>query len=212
MYNLSLENFYIKAPQKSVTNSKKVMIVMHGLGDSLESYKILTKEINVTGLNYLLLNAPKKYYFGYSWYDLPPANPHTGIINSSDLILGIIDKLTTEHEVLHEDIFLCGFSQGGAIAMETFYKLDQKIAGVVALSPRLYTDRIPDKFTNEQEKTPLFMAHGKFDEVINFKETKEIFNQKLSKLGLANFNEYEMGHEIDPDEILALRNWLNHLL
>ncbi len=199
-----LSSLFIEKSKKGVTNGNKIMIVMHGLGDSLDSYKVLAKEINVTGLNYLLLNAPKKYYFGYSWYDLPPNDPMTGIESSSDLILEVIEEVKTQG-FQSEDIFLCGFSQGGCIAMETFYKYKEKLGGVVALSPRLYPKNIPSAFI----PTPLFMAHGQFDEVINFKETKEIVETKLATVLDIDFHHYEMGHEIDPYEILDLRNWLN---
>ncbi|EQC43807.1 serine hydrolase [Bacteriovorax sp. Seq25_V] len=174
----------------------------------MESYKVLTKEINVTGLNYLLLNAPKKYYFGFSWYDLPPSDPMIGIESSSDLLLEIIEEVKSQG-FESEDIFLCGFSQGGCIAMETFYKYQDTLGGVVALSPRLYPKNIPIQFSETQKKTPFFMAHGRFDEVINFNETKSIIEDKLSTALEIEFHYYEMGHEIDPYEILDLRNWLN---
>lgn len=212
MNNLSLESFYIHAPIKSGTKSNKLMIVMHGLGDSLESYKTFVKEINVTGLNYLLLNAPKRYYFGYSWYDIAPGNPHIGIVNSVKTIQDILIKITTETEFKMEDIFICGFSQGAAISMETFYQINKKLAGIICLSPRLYPNRIPETFNEAQINTPVFMAHGEFDEVINFKETKQIYDERISSLNLAKFHSFEMGHEIDPFEILALRNWLNEYL
>lgn len=212
MFKLKLESFYIPAPAKSVTNNQKTMIVMHGLGDSLESYKVFTKEINVTGLNYLLLNAPKKYYFGHSWYDLAPKNPHTGIIESAKIILEILEELHTKHHIQYEDIFLCGFSQGGAIAMEVFYQIIHPLAGIVALSPRLYPDRIPSRFNYGQLNTPLFIAHGIYDEVIEFAQTKNIIDTHLINHEKLNFKTYDMGHEIDPYEILDLRNWLNERL
>ena len=104
---------------KGWTNGNKVMIVMHGLGDSMDSYVDVTKEINVTGLHYILVNAPRPYFFGHSWYDIPPGNPRIGIDESVEILLSCIEELKKEG-FESEDIFLLGFSQGGCIAFETY--------------------------------------------------------------------------------------------
>ena len=49
--------------------SSRLMIVMHGLGDSLAGFRWITEAMQLPWLNYLLVNAPDEYYGGYSWYD-----------------------------------------------------------------------------------------------------------------------------------------------
>jgi len=49
--------------------SRRLMIMLHGLGDSIEGYRWLPEALNLPWLNYLLVNAPDEYYGGYSWYD-----------------------------------------------------------------------------------------------------------------------------------------------
>jgi phospholipase/carboxylesterase len=39
-------------------NSGRLMIVLHGLGDSIEGYRWLPPALDLAGLNYLLVNAP----------------------------------------------------------------------------------------------------------------------------------------------------------
>ena len=51
-------------------NSRRLMVMLHGLGDSLEGYRWLPDAMNLPWLNYLLVNAPDDYYGGYSWFDL----------------------------------------------------------------------------------------------------------------------------------------------
>ena len=61
-----LKSELIPAAQK---NSKRLLVMLHGLGDSMEGYRWVPEAIDFPWLNYLLVNAPDEYYGGYSWYD-----------------------------------------------------------------------------------------------------------------------------------------------
>ena len=50
--------------------SRRLMIVLHGLGDSLEGWLWLPAALQLPWLNFLLVNAPDRYYGGWSWYDI----------------------------------------------------------------------------------------------------------------------------------------------
>jgi phospholipase/carboxylesterase len=50
-----LESLFIPAASR---DSRRSMIVLHGLGDTLDSFRSLPAEINLPWLNYLLVNAP----------------------------------------------------------------------------------------------------------------------------------------------------------
>ncbi|EPZ51866.1 phospholipase/carboxylesterase [Bacteriovorax sp. BAL6_X] len=208
-----LDSFYIPASDITPTSSQKVMIILHGLGDSLESYKVFTQEINVTGLSYLLLNAPKKYYFGHSWYDIPPSNPVPGIENSVRILTKIIDEIVANNEHIdYSDIFIGGFSQGGCISLETAYLLQHKLGGIVLMSPRIYPERRPQELSNCLKKTDIFCAHGSLDPVIDINQTRAGIEHLVGLGANAQFHAYEMEHEIDIDEVIQLRNWLNQRL
>ena len=49
--------------------STRLLIALHGLGDSMEGYRDVPHWLQVPWLNYLLVNAPDPYYTGFSWYD-----------------------------------------------------------------------------------------------------------------------------------------------
>jgi len=40
---------------------RRLMIVLHGLGDSMDGYRWLRRAMGLPGLNYLLVNAPDPY-------------------------------------------------------------------------------------------------------------------------------------------------------
>lgn len=188
----------------------KVMIVMHGLGDSLEPYKIFTQEVNVTNCHYLLLNAPEDYFTGYAWYQPNPEDPSVAVQNPVSLITNEINFLLEEGWKA-EDIILCGFSQGGCMALCTALSFGKKLGGVVALSPKTYPFML-EQTSEAFFKTPLFMAHGEQDSVIPFDQTKSWLTELEASHKNLRWEEYQMGHEIEINEINDLREWLNEQL
>lgn len=212
---LPLAHHFIPAVNKGMTTGHKLMVVLHGRGDTLDSYKTFTREVNVTGLNYLLLNAPFTEFFGYTWYDDSFDLSDQRYCKSLELLEEIFEILCQGNEFggpyKSEDIFLFGFSQGGRMVLDLFLKLKKQLSGVAALSPRV-THHSNFSFNDEMKSTPLFIAHGLYDDIIPYTETEEESllwrkNMKGSKL-----HSYEMGHEVDIMEIQALRNWLNEYL
>lgn len=211
MKTTQFSSLFIEAKHEVPSPHHKVMIVMHGLGDCKENYLPFIGEINVTGLAYVLIDAPRAYPIGSSWYDLPPANPMIGVKESSDMVIKLIEELKA-HGYQNEDIFLCGFSQGGCIALHTFFNYNQKLGGIVALSPRVFYSELNKSLSDQAKKTPLFMAHGEFDPVIPYTEVSEA-QHLIREQGLdVSFYAYEMEHEIDPIEMKDLREWLNEYL
>src|SRR5262245_25678606 len=101
--------------QPSIDKSQRLMIVLHGLGDSSEGFHWLQEELDIGSFNYLLLNAPDLYYTGYSWYDIDA--PRTGIERSRRVLAAVIEQ--TQREGYRPDqTFLFGFSQGCLMTLE----------------------------------------------------------------------------------------------
>ncbi len=188
----------------------KIMLVMHGYGDSLVPYRIFTQEVNITNCHYLLLNAPLEYFGGYAWYHLPPEDPKESIAAPVKLILDEINFLL-EEGFKKEDILLCGFSQGGCMALSAAMAFGEKLGGVIALSPKTYPFMLDD-LTKSFLETPTFIAHGTEDSVIPFQDVNSWASNLLKSHSNLRFEKYSMGHEIDIDEIHDLRDWLNEQL
>src|SRR5215468_3934030 len=84
--------------------SRRLMIMLHGLGDSLEGFRWLPEALNLPWINYLLVNAPDEYYGGYSWYDFA-GNIAPGVLRSRKLLFELLDNqrakgFATEETVL----------------------------------------------------------------------------------------------------------------
>src|SRR3954453_24080704 len=76
--NAIVDTEFIPALEKK---SRCLWIMLHGLGDSIEGYRWLPEAMRLPWMNYLLVNAPDRYYTGFSWYNF------TGEI--SDIVPGV---------------------------------------------------------------------------------------------------------------------------
>ena len=104
---MNLETAFVPAEQ---TGSRHLMIVLHGLGDSLEGYRWLPGVMNLPWLNYLLVNAPDEYYGGFSWFPYP-GERGPAIVRSRELLFKFLEA-QRERGFAPEDTFMFGFSQG----------------------------------------------------------------------------------------------------
>src|SRR4051812_9257431 len=91
-------------------DSRRLMLVLHGLGDSLEGYRWMQEAMQVPWLNYLLVNAPDPYSGGFSWYDIY-GTPGIGIERSRKLMFALIEDLKAKG-FQPRDMVVSGFSQG----------------------------------------------------------------------------------------------------
>ncbi len=66
-----LHTEFIPASEK---NSRRLFVVLHGLGDSIEGWRWLPSALDLPWLNYLLVNAPDEYYGGFSLVRLSRRN------------------------------------------------------------------------------------------------------------------------------------------
>src|SRR5262245_21960032 len=90
--------------------SKRLLVALHGLGDSPAGYRWMPQELAIPNLNYLLVNAPDPYYTGYSWYDFS-GDEGVGIQRSRKLLFELLDA-QCERGFPTEETVLFGFSQG----------------------------------------------------------------------------------------------------
>ncbi len=200
------------------------VILLHGLGASANDFEEIA--------DYLQRNCSQKIRFILpnaneipvtinnsikmpAWYDITgneliDRQDEIGINNSFSEIKKLIEK-EKDNGVKYEKIFLGGFSQGGAMALHVGLKLNYPLSGIICLSGYLLLSR---KFKNEisgrVSETPIFMGHGKDDEVVkyewgvNTRQILESFNYKVT------WKDYEgLAHYINSQEIAHLSEFIN---
>lgn len=185
---------------------ERVMIVLHGLGDSLHGFSFLPQALNLPGFSYLILNAPDAYYGGYSWYDYG-ADPRPGIERSRDLLLDLIEELKAQG-VAPSDLFFFGFSQGCLMAVDVALRAPDVLGGVCGASGYVgLPEEYPEHLSPAAKSQRILITHGTGDTMVPFEPAMRQF-KALSGMGVnLEMKVYDKPHTILPEELADIRSW-----
>jgi len=188
-------------------NSRRLMVMLHGLGDSIEGYRWMPEALDLPWLNYLLVNAPDEYYGGYSWFDLE--NVASGVQRSRKQLFELLDDLRAKGFPA-EQITFGGFSQGSLMAIEVGLRHPHRFAGVVGISGWVCE---PEKLVKElspvAREQRLLMTHGTSDPLVPIEKVRRQV-PLLKAAGLSvEWHEFEKAHTIaGGEEIAVIRNFV----
>ncbi len=201
--NLELDNIFIPAK----TPSKKLMIILHGRGDSSEGFVGLPPFLDIDDMNYILFDAPFEYFSGHSWYQLPP-DQLPGIEYSSTLLTKDLDLLFSE-EFNVEESFLFGFSQGSLLTYEFGARYEKVLAGYIAISGYIYDEvKLLEDMNKDVNTNNWLCTHGTDDGVLEYNYSKK----QVETLQTAGFNiqfeTFDKDHSIDRDELTLISKWI----
>jgi len=204
---LPLNHIFIPA----TVPSKKLMIILHGRGDSSQGFTFLPNYLNIDEMNYLLLDAPYEYFGGCSWYDLAP-NQLDGIIYSRGLLTDTLDVLF-EDDFNAEESFLFGFSQGSLLTFEFGARYEKALAGYLAISGYIYDANALLKEMNPKVNTSNWLCtHGTYDDVLSYDISRSQI-EILQDGGFdITFKSYEKAHNIDQEELNMIKSWIKKRL
>ena len=201
--NLELENLFI--PSK--VPSKKLMIILHGRGDSSDGFVGLPPYLNLDDMNYILFDAPFEYFTGHSWYQLPPEQL-PGIEYSSKLLTLDLDKLF-ESNFNAEESFLFGFSQGSLLTFEFGARYHKVLAGYIAISGYIYdTKNLLEDMNKNVNANNWLCTHGTQDNVLPFQTSKEQVEMLQDAGFKIEFKSYNKDHSIAADELTMISEWI----
>jgi len=194
------------------------VIWLHGLGADGHDFEPIVPELKLPKpVRFVFPHAPMRPVTinngmrMRAWYDIAQLGggpeDEAGIRESQKLLDGLIKGEKTQK------IFLAGFSQGGAIALQTALRYPERLAGVLALSTYLaLSTKVSLEKTKENQDLPIFMAHGTYDDIIPIaraKMSREILEQQGYKL---EWHEYPMPHSVCPQELADISAFLSRLL
>lgn len=204
------------------------MVWLHGLGASGDDFVPVAQALRLPHVvRHLFPHAPERPvtinggYVMPAWYDIYDIDPdtwnRTGGATHQDAA-GIrasqreIDRLI-EREIARgiapSHIFLAGFSQGGAIALQCGLRREEGLGGILALSTYLpLADTLATEATAAGLVTPLFMAHGRQDPVVPYALGTHAHRQLQSAGCAADWHEYDMPHSVCMEEIDDIAHWL----
>lgn len=186
----------------------RLLVVLHGLGDSLDGFRFLPDMLQIPGLNYLLVNAPDPYFTGYSWYEIQ-GQMEKGVVRSRGLLFQLMKEI--EHQGFPpEHVGVLGFSQGCLMSVDLACRYPKKLGAVVGISGYVgMLGEYPEKFSPVADQQKLFITHGTDDPILPLAESRKQF-KALKGMGLKiEWKVYEKEHTIEPrQEVNDVRSFL----
>lgn len=199
------------------------VIWLHGLGADGNDFVPIVPELRLGrghGVRFIFPHAPVRPVTlnggvpMRAWYDILALDANVkqdvaGIRASSARVRAYIDAEMAAG-IPASKLVLCGFSQGGAIALHAGLRLDSPLAGVVGLSTYMpLHETLEAEASPLSRQTPLFLAHGRADPVVAY-AWGESTARGLQQRGYAvEWRSYPMGHEVSAEEIGDLARWLS---
>jgi phospholipase/carboxylesterase len=187
--------------------SSRLMIVLHGLGDSMEGYRDVPATLRIPWLNYLLVNAPDPYYGGYSWYDFA-GDAAPGVVRSRALLTSLLDSQRANFP--SDQTILFGFSQGCLMTLETGLRYPHKLAGLIGVSGYVQDEpALENELSEAAREIPILWTHGTRDPLIPLDAVRQQV-QSLKNAGLKiDWHELPKEHTIDPREPQIIRDFIS---
>ena len=198
------------------------VIWMHGLGADGHDFEPLVPELmrhHSLPLRFIFPHAPVRPvtvnggYAMRAWYDIVSFDRGSRIdlagIRASDAAIRALIEREQQRGIAADRIVLAGFSQGGAMALYTGVRFEQRLGGIMGLSAYLLAS---DALQSEQQAanvaTPLFLAHGTYDPVLPY----ALGEQSRAALTAAGhdvgWHSYAMEHSLCAEEVADIADFL----
>jgi phospholipase/carboxylesterase len=203
-------------------DAKACLVWMHGLGADAQDMVGAAQQLHFsTPVRQVFMNAPMRPVtlnqgmHMSAWYDikgtsLTDREDAEGIKASAQSIEAVIQD-QVQQGLETKNIFLVGFSQGGAMALYTGLCHAEALGGIVALSA--YLPLAQEIQPVQCHSTPLFIAGGRFDPIVQPQWTNASEQWLRSKGYQTLFSQrYPMEHSICMEEIQDLQAWLSPLI
>lgn len=196
--------FYKSADPKS----RRLLIALHGLGDSVAGYGWLPEALGWPWMNYLLVNAPDPYYGGFSWYDYS-GDPGPGIFRSRRLLFELLEAQRAAGFPTEQTVLL-GFSQGCLMTLDVGMRYPHRFGGLVGISGYVFEpERLLQELSPVATLQRMLFTHGTQDPLIPCAQVRKQV-EGLQAAGLSiEWREFRKAHTIQGEaEISVIRNFI----
>jgi len=202
---------------------RAAVIWLHGLGADGHDFEPIVPELRLKqAVRFVFPHAPERPVTinqgmrMRAWYDIfqfgGGREDDKGIRASQALIEKMISE-EVKRGISENKIVLAGFSQGGAIALQTALRYPKPLAGVMALSTYLpLAATLPAERAAANAEVPILMAHGSYDDIIPIQRARDS-RSFLEKLGYRiEWHDYPMPHSVCGEEVRDISAFLAKLL
>jgi phospholipase/carboxylesterase len=174
--------------------------------------------MNLPDYQFIFPDAPFPHPYnpvGRMWYEFPESYSFLGkpefadrpdLKTSRQLLMDLLDSLADSTGIPADRTLLGGFSQGGAMTLDVGLHLP--LAGLMVLSGYLHAPvRLPLSST-----PPVLIVHGRQDTVVPVKSAQQTRDSLRSLNVPVQYEEYDMGHEIQPIVLSQIQNFVKDTL
>jgi phospholipase/carboxylesterase len=198
------------------------VIWLHGLGADGHDFEPIVPELDLPptlAVRFVFPHAPTMPVtvnggmVMRAWYDVygldaPRREDEAGIRASQVRVEALLAR-EKARGVAAGRIVLAGFSQGGAIALQTGLRHDERLGGVLALSTYLpLAATLAAEATPAARDLPIFMAHGAWDPTIPLERATRSRDLLRAAGYTVEWHEYPMPHSVCGPEIADVATWL----
>ncbi len=207
-------------------NPTASVIWLHGLGADGNDFVPVVDELGLPpqlAVRFIFPHAPMQPvtinsgFIMRAWYDVLNQDmsfreDEAGVRRSQQEIEKLITK-EKDRGIGASRILLAGFSQGGAIALQTGLRHRERLAGIMALSSYLpLASTLAAEASAANRNVPIFMAHGTADPLIPL-PLANLSREHLKQLGYqVEWHQYLMPHSVCLEEIQEIGRWLTRVL
>lgn len=208
---------------ESGPNPQAAILWLHGLGADGHDFEPIVPELGLAQpVRFVFPHAPVRPVTINSgmrmraWYDILQLGggpeDDAGVRASQQLLENFIAR-EKSRGIAPAKIVLAGFSQGGAVALQTALRHPERLAGILALSTYLpLSNTLQGEKSAANADLPIFMAHGRYDDIIPF-DRAQASRKHLEALGYpVEWYEYPMPHSVCAPEIADIAAFLTRLL
>ncbi len=202
------------------------VIWLHGLGADGHDFVPIVSELRLPdelAIRYVFPHAPVRpvtlmngmpvrAWFDILSIDRMGAQDVAGITQSQHRI----DALVAEQQaagIASTRVLIAGFSQGGALALQTALRYPQPLAGVLGLSTYLPMERqLADQASVANRGLAILLQHGLYDPVLSH-ALGTASRDRLRELGYGvGWNEYPMQHEVCAEQLAPIAAFIRERL
>ena len=195
------------------------IIWLHGLGADGHDFEPIVPELGLpksTAVRFIFPHAPVRPVTinggarMRAWYDVTnDGKLDAGGIRASQASVEALIARERKRGIPPAAIVLAGFSQGGAMALQTGLRYPERLSGILALSSYLpLPETLEQEMSQANRDVPIFMAHGTQDPLIPLSWAMHS-RDRLKALGyVIEWHEYPMPHSVCAEEIADIGRWL----
>lgn len=210
---------------ETAPGSQSSVIWLHGLGADGHDFEPIAHELDLGAIpvRFVFPHAPmmpvtiNQGFVMRAWYDIASSDlgrheDEAGVRASQSAVEALVAR-ELGRGVPARRIVLAGFSQGGAIALQTGLRHPERLAGIMALSAYVpIASTLADEAHAANRDAPIFMAHGDLDPIVPIQRARDS-RTLLEELGYrVEWHEYRMPHAVCPEEIAHIGAWLKRVL